>query len=259
MNRRAHTLGRLAVLRRRLADRRTNWIEQTTTDLARTYDLIAVEDLRVRNMVRRPAPKPDPDRLGAFLPNGARAKASLNRAILASVWGRFLTRLEQKMPEGTVMRVDPKNTSRTCAACGHLAHADTNAAINILIRGLSTSAPGYGGVRARKPSTRWERQPTSRISGKGIPGLQSGEDVKTSSVTTARAAAGRQSPGPSYPPGGLPKAVVGCVPSRCPGGVMQCFHLAVGDFLRRPGRCRCQVRRAREGRCGWWSRRWTAR
>jgi putative transposase len=161
--RRQSSLDRLADLRRRLEDRRTDWIEQTTTDLARTYDLVAVEDLRVQNMVRRPAPKPDPENVGAFLSNGARAKAALNKAILASVWGRFLTRLEHKMPEGAVVRVDPKNTSRTCAACGHCApgnresqavfeceacghqaHADTNAAAVILDRALGTAAPGHG-------------------------------------------------------------------------------------------------------------------
>jgi putative transposase len=158
--RRRRTLDRLAVLRRRLDDRRTDWVEQTTTELARTYDLIAVEDLRVRNMVRRPQPKPDENQPGVFLPNGARAKAALNRAILASCWGRFLTRLEHKVPEGAVVRVDPKNTSRTCAVCGHCApgnresqavfecevcghqaHADTNAAVNILMRAIGTTAP----------------------------------------------------------------------------------------------------------------------
>lgn len=91
--RRQATLDKLAVLRRRLDDRRTDWVEQTTTDLAATYDYVAVEDLPIRNMVRRPAPKPDPDNDGCYLPNGARAKASLNKAILGSVWGRFLTRV----------------------------------------------------------------------------------------------------------------------------------------------------------------------
>lgn len=163
------TLDQLAVLRRRLEDRRTNWVETTTADLAATYDLIAVEDLRVTNMVRRPKPKPDPDQPGVFLPNGARAKAALNKAILASVWGRFLDRLEHKMPEGHVLRVDPKNTSRTCAACGHCApgnresqavfeceacghaaHADTNAAINILARALRNPRT-IGGSPATPP------------------------------------------------------------------------------------------------------------
>jgi putative transposase len=161
--RRSQTLDRVAVLRRRLDDRRTNWVETTTTDLARTYDLLAVEDLRVQSMVRRPKPKPDETRPGVWLPNGARAKAALNKAILASVWGRFLTRLEHKMPEGAVVRVDPRNTSRTCAVCGHCApgnresqavfecvackhqaHADTNAAVVILDRAIGTTAPGHG-------------------------------------------------------------------------------------------------------------------
>ena len=156
-------LGRLGV---RLTDRRKDWIEKTTTELVRDYDVIAVEDLRVKNMVRKPKAKPDPDLPGVFLPNGARAKAALNRAIHSSAWSMFLQRLQDKVnacPEGTrpdLVRVNPKNTSRQCAVCkkvdagsresqavfqcvhcGHQAHADTNAAVNILTRGLTLLQP----------------------------------------------------------------------------------------------------------------------
>ncbi len=192
--RRRHALDKLAGLRRRIEDRRIDWVEQTTTDLARSYDMVAVEDLRITNMVRRPAPKPDPDQPGVFLPNGARAKAALNKAILASVWGRFLTRLDHKMPEGHVVRVDPKNTSRTCAACGHTAatnrksqavfacqacghsaHADTNAALVILDRALgSTMAAGHA-VSGRESPASPLAAPTNRpCSGRESPDFSPG-------------------------------------------------------------------------------------
>jgi putative transposase len=73
-------------------------------------------------MVRPPKPKPDPDQPGAFLPNGAAAKAGLNRNILDAGWGVFLGILAQKAESAArvVIPVDPRNTSRTCPECGHV-------------------------------------------------------------------------------------------------------------------------------------------
>lgn len=148
----------------RLADRQRDWIEQSSTALVREFDVIVVERLNVRGMVRRPQAKPDPDQPGVYLPNGARAKAGLNRAILAQCWGEFLLRMKQKaaLAGVEIIEVDPRNTSRECKACGHISarnrenqaefrcercghqdHADTNAARNILTRGLR-SEPGRG-------------------------------------------------------------------------------------------------------------------
>ncbi len=198
-NRRGRTLDRMGVLRTRLEQRRGNWVEQTTTTLAFAYEFVAVEDLRIRNMVRRPQSKPDldTDNPGAFLPNGARAKAALNKAILASCWGRLLDRLGHKMPDGAVVRVDPKNTSRTCAvcghcapgnresqavfeciACGHEAHADFNAAAVILDRGLATLAPGHGASGRRGPAVHAGSVNQSAAMQPRIPDFQFGEDVK---------------------------------------------------------------------------------
>ncbi|MDA8315915.1 MAG: transposase [Actinomycetota bacterium] len=147
--------------------RRNDWIEQRTTKLVYSYDVIAVEDLKVKDLVQAPKPSPDPEQAGSFLPNGRRAKAGLNRAILDQGWGRLLRRVEDKAGASgvVVVRVDPAYTSQTCARCGHVAresresqavfscvacghanHADLNAAANILARGISplASTPGHG-------------------------------------------------------------------------------------------------------------------
>jgi putative transposase len=141
--------------------------------------VIVLEKLNTPGMVRRPAPRPDPERTRAFLPNRARAKADLNRGILASCWGVLGRRLEQKAAASgcRVVLVDPRFTSQQCRVCGHVAssnresqavfrcvncghadHADANAARNILARGLALAhgepvparARGQAGVRPRK-------------------------------------------------------------------------------------------------------------
>jgi putative transposase len=170
---RNNTLDLLAALRRKLDQRRTDWIEKTTTELARVYDAVVVEDLRVPNMVRRPKPKPDQD--GRWLPNRARAKAKLNKAIHASRWGQFTTRLDHKT---TVVRVLAAYSSQECRKCGHTSsenresqavfactrcghtqHADINAAQVILGRGKPMLAhavapnPGTPGARPHKTHT----------------------------------------------------------------------------------------------------------
>lgn len=168
-NRRSRTKASLARLHTRMGDRRRDWVEQTSTRLVRDYDLIALENLNTKGMVRKPAPRPDPDQPGTFLPNGARAKAGLNRAILAQSWGALQSRLTDKAsrtPEDArtaVVLVNPRNTSRQCRPCGHIAaenrdsqavfacvvcghqaHADTNAAENILDRATNTTIPARG-------------------------------------------------------------------------------------------------------------------
>ena len=65
----------IARLRARETDRRRDWAEKTSTDIARRFDVIRVEDLQIGNMTRSAKGTPgDPGR-------NVRAKAGLNRGI----------------------------------------------------------------------------------------------------------------------------------------------------------------------------------
>ena len=98
------------------ADRRKDWVEKTSTDLARRFDVIRVEDLTVKAMTRLARGTIDqPGR-------NVRAKAGLNRGIAAAGWTMLATRLEQKAP-GRVEKINPAFTSQTCNRCMHVAAA----------------------------------------------------------------------------------------------------------------------------------------
>jgi putative transposase len=113
-SRRARVRLALARLKAREADIRKDWAEKTSTDLTRRFDVIRVEDLRISNMTRSA-------RGTINLPGrNVRAKAGLNREIMASGWGLLLRRLDQKAP-GRVEKVNPAFTSQRCNACGHTA------------------------------------------------------------------------------------------------------------------------------------------
>ncbi|WP_326793733.1 transposase (plasmid) [Streptomyces sp. NBC_00841] len=155
--RRRKAVETVARLHRKVRRQRLDHAHKTALALVREHDFIAHEDLRIRTMSKAPAPKPDPDQPGSFLPNGAAAKAGHNRSIADAGWGVFLTILTAKAECAgrEVMAVDPRNTSRRCpqcghtakenrptqetfhcVACGHSAHADTVGALNVLRAGL---------------------------------------------------------------------------------------------------------------------------
>jgi transposase len=150
----------------RQSDRRKNWVEQISTRLARDFDLIGIEDLKVKNMTR--SAKGTVERPGTRV----NAKAGLNRGILASGWGRLASRLEDKAP-GRVVRVDPTFTSQRCnscgqvdrksresqsdfrcTSCGHIANADVNAACNIRDTAAGRAVAARGGCSLGPPMNR---------------------------------------------------------------------------------------------------------
>jgi len=158
-NRRARVKHAIARLRARDADRRKDWCEKASTDIARRFDMICVEDLKITNMTRSA-------RGTAAAPGrSVAAKAALNRGIHRSGWGMLVRRLEDKAP-GRVERVSPAFTSQRCSACGHVAaesresqalfrcvacnyacNADVNAAKNIAAGHAVTARGGLGDAR----------------------------------------------------------------------------------------------------------------
>src|SRR6204780_4830908 len=162
-NRRGRVRHAIARLRARETDRRKDWVEKTSTDLARRFDVIRVEDLKIPNMTRSArGTRENPGR-------NVRAKAGLNRGILRSGWGLLVRRLQDKAP-GRVEKVSAAFTSQwcsacgqvdarsresqarfVCTACGYAGHADVNAARNIT---AGPAVPARGGCRDAGPVNR---------------------------------------------------------------------------------------------------------
>jgi putative transposase len=109
--RRQRLKARLARCHARNADTRKDWVEKTSTQIARRYNIIRIEDLRVAGMTRSAR--------GTVAQPGrnVRPKAGLNRSILQQGWSLFAARLEHKAA-GRVEKVDPAYTSQRCSACG---------------------------------------------------------------------------------------------------------------------------------------------
>jgi IS605 OrfB family transposase len=113
-NRLKRTYRSIAIIKAREKDRRKDWAEKLSTDLARRFDVIRVEDLNVKGMTR--SARGTVEKPG----RNVRQKAGLNRGILAAGWSVMVDRLEQKA-SGRVQKINPAYTSQRCSACGHTA------------------------------------------------------------------------------------------------------------------------------------------
>ena len=117
----------------RISNRRKDFLNKLAHQLIASNDRIALEDLRIANMVRN---------------------RHLAKSILDASWGYLVQHLTSKAAEAgrVVLLIDPRNTSKTCSQCGHIFESlslsdrwidcgcglsidrDHNAAINILKR-----------------------------------------------------------------------------------------------------------------------------
>ena len=139
-NRRRKVMARVTRLHNTVKDTRRTALHQISAHLVREYDYIAIENLRIQNMVKN---------------------LSLSSATLDAGWGMLAEFLTYKAARagGLVEKVGAHNTSQLCSGCGVLVpkklkvrvhecphcglllDRDHNAALNILARGVV--APGF--------------------------------------------------------------------------------------------------------------------
>ncbi|QXD15627.1 transposase [Rhodocaloribacter litoris] len=134
---------KVAKLHTRIADQRNDFIHKLTTDLVKNHDVIAVESLAVKNMLKN---------------------RTLARSISGASWGEIVRQLEYKCAwyGRTLIKVDRWfPSSKRCSACGHIRaemplavrrwtceecstehDRDENAAKNILAVGATVAACG---------------------------------------------------------------------------------------------------------------------
>ena len=129
---------KVARIHERIANARKDYLDKISTDLVKNHDLIAIEDLKVANMLKN---------------------HHIAKAISEVSWVQFRKMLEYKAKwyGKTVIAVNPQYTSQTCnkcghvakenrktqsefecVACGHMDNADLNASKNILVLALAS-------------------------------------------------------------------------------------------------------------------------
>jgi transposase len=199
-NRQQTTERRIATLHARARRRRRDFVEQVSCDLAKNHGLIVFENLHVKSMTRSAR--------GTVKNRGVnvRQKAGLNRAILNKGWGALRTRtgVKARRHGHQVIDVPARFTSVTCPKCGQVddasrasrsmfictnlecgyaAHADINAAREILRRGIELVSADGTSVAVR-PSTNREPKSASADNGaepSALAGRGSGNKTRATS------------------------------------------------------------------------------
>ena len=140
----------------KIAKMRLDYLHKISTYLIKNHAGIIVENLNVKNMVKKAKPKLGEDGK-TYIKNNKKQKSGLSRNILEQGWGlfRILLTYKSKWYNTYFDDVPAKNTSMKCCQCGHIhkdnrqqqavfecqicgfsINADFNASLNILYLGL---------------------------------------------------------------------------------------------------------------------------
>ena len=107
----------IAKLHQKIARQRLNFQFRVAYQLFEQADVIFVEDLKLKNLIRKNKPKPDGK--GGFLSNCQSSSSGMNKSWLDAAHGQFVSILEWvawKLGK-RVIKVDPWGTSQFCSLC----------------------------------------------------------------------------------------------------------------------------------------------
>ncbi len=111
---------RVSKLHNRIQQRRESYQWDVANRIVKKADAVTVEDLQVKNMMKRCKPVKSDN--GRFLSNGQSAKRGLNRSIADASWYGLTQKLEYLAAKlgKKLYKVNPKYTSQTCSKCRHV-------------------------------------------------------------------------------------------------------------------------------------------
>lgn len=188
-HRRKRTIQTISRLHAKTANVRTNFWHQTTRALVDNSQVIVIEDLKLKNMTRRPRAKQDAK--GQWAKNGARAKSGLNKAILNVALGQFEVLLRYKMQRACkpLFKVSPRHTSQECAHCGYT-HPDnrvTQADFHCGACGHRNNADHNAALVIRKRAIALIKHSGTELAGTDKNVLQPGTNAKSRKTSSAKA------------------------------------------------------------------------
>lgn len=127
-----------------IANSRNDYLHKISTNISNNHAIVYVEDLKVRNMSK--SSKGNIENPGKNI----KAKSGLNRSILDQGWYEFRRQLDYKLlwTGGYLVKVNPRNTSRTCPTCKHIAKENrlTQANFRCVKCGFSENADVVGAI-----------------------------------------------------------------------------------------------------------------
>ncbi len=132
------TKRKLAKVSSKIARIRHDYLHKTSTEIAKNHSHIVIEDLKVKKMSK--SSKGTATNPGSHV----KVKSAMNREITAQGWYTLRVMLTYKSEwlGGLLTVVNPKNTSRECFECGHIApeNRTTQASFKCVACGHSENA-----------------------------------------------------------------------------------------------------------------------